>query len=243
MLMLIMDAGEPLAVKHESFFSFGGFLGNVTASVLAGGIVLWLGYLFIQRRLRLKDNADRRAEDDQQRTTNRQAVLSIVHRELESNAAARTIAVQNLAHEDQRIVYPLFDLKAWPLVTAGPIFTTLARETAVALISIYNRLATANELHALLIDLHQGQTSITVAIAAAQSIDTNQRVKEVYDQFLDHRRYLRSGLIERLEELKQHLDTAIDAIEGELGRRPEKTAAERHYVPDVAAEWVGGSEP
>jgi hypothetical protein len=248
-LSLLLQASQPPSGQQQSFFSFGGFLGNVTASILAGAIVLFLGYLFVERRLRLGERADRAAEAEQQRReraeeaeeqgrTNRQAVLSIVHAELESNAAQRTTAVENLPHEDQRLVYPLFDVGMWQLVTTTPIFTALEPETAKALIRSYNRMTTANEQNAFLNDLHQGQTSLTVTMTAAASIEKDL-VETVYNRYLEYRTYVRDALIERLEELKRHLDEAIDAVEHELGMTGMPPAASRTYRPDVPPKYAG----
>jgi hypothetical protein len=250
---MILDAGEPLATQQESFFSFGGFLGTLTASVLAGIIVLLLGYWFVERKLRLTERADRAAEGEEerqhraeeakeQRRINREAVLSIVHAELESNAGQLTTALENLPHEDQRLLYPLFDVSTWPLATAAPIFTTLERETAKALIRSYNRMTTANEQNAFLNDMHQGRTSITVTMAAASSMD-NALVEETYEKYLSYRAYVRTALLERLQELKPHLDAAIDAVEAELGMTFEHKAAERTYRPDVPPKYAGDGPP
>ena len=250
---MILDASEPLGAERESFFSFGGFLGGLTASVLAGLIVLGLGYWFVERRLRLAERADRAAEvekerrhraeeAEEQRRVNREAVLSVVHAELESNAVQLTTALEHLPHEDQRVLFPLFDASAWALVTDGTIFTTLDRETALALMRAYNRMSSANEQNAFLSDMHQGPTSITVTMAAASSMD-EPLVEETYNKFLGYRDYVRVALIERLQELKPHLDAAIDAVEAELGITVEKKAAERTYTPDVPPKYAGDGPP
>jgi hypothetical protein len=219
----------------------GGFLGTLTASVLAGLIVLWLGYLFVERKLRLTDRAHRAADAQEQRRVNREAVLSIVHAELESNADQLT-NLEQLPHEDQRLLYPLFDVSMWPLVTDAPIFTALDRETAEALMRSYNRMNTANEQNAFLNDMHQGRTSITVTMAAAGSMD-KELVEETYEKYLGYRDYIRTALIERLQELKPHLDAAIDAVEAELGMTFKHRAAERTYRPDAPPKYAGEGPP
>jgi hypothetical protein len=210
-----------------AWYSFGGFLGNV----IAGLVVLGIGSLLVERTLHLRDRADRAKEAEEQRRQNREAVLSVVHAELESNAAQLTTALEELPNSDQRILYPLFDVTLWPVVSSAEIFTTLKRTTAEALMRAYNRMKTANDQNALLIDYSQGPTSILVTTTVASSINTDELVAETYGKFLDYRNTIRAALIDRLHELKPRLDESIDAVEAELGLQFEQTAGQRVYRP------------
>jgi hypothetical protein len=210
---------------------------------LRGLIVLALGYWIVERRLQLHERAERAKEAERGRRENRVAVLTVVHAELEGAAAKVTTALEELPHEDQRLIYPLFETSMWTLVTSADVFTTLKLETAEALMRTYNRMMTANEQNAFLMDMHQGPTSLVVTTAAAESIESNKLVRETYESFLGYREYIRTALIKRLKELKPHLDDAIDAVEAELELMREPSAAHRVYRPDEPPQYAGEGPP
>lgn len=68
-------------------------------------------------------------------------------------------------------------------------------------------------------------------MVAAQGHD-NPEVVSAYETVKTHRGIKRKELRGRLEELKPHLDTAIDAVELELGLELPTKAAQRDYVLD-----------
>lgn len=109
---------------------FGGFLsgllGGFAADVAAGALVLYLGYRFVEKKLRLEERGERTRDAEAQRKQNLAAVLQSVHGELESNAAQLTTALKELPTGG--ILYPLFDVTMWPLASAPVIFTTLKRD-------------------------------------------------------------------------------------------------------------------
>lgn len=102
-------------------------------------------------------------------------------------------------------------------------------------------MATANEQNRFLSDLNHGPTAILASTAVAATIG-DQRVKDAYDLFLGHRDDVRLGAIERLKDLKPHLDNAIDAVEGELGLAVEHGASQRIYQPDTPVGFIGDAE-
>ncbi len=138
---------------------------------------------------------------------------------------------------DERLVYPLFDVSMWPVVSSAGVLTHLQPETTDALMHSYNRMATANERYEFLLDLSQGRTGLLVTMAAAPSLE-EEPVKDLYQRYLDYRSYTRRGIIERLNELKPRLDAAIDAVEAELGLEVENTAAQRTYVSETPPGYV-----
>jgi hypothetical protein len=221
---------------------FGGFLCDVAASVVAGLIVLAVAYWFVEKKLSLRERAVRAQENEDQRRQTREAVLKAVHGELESNAAQLTTALEELPKEDERLLYPLFDVSVWPIVSSTGVFTSLQPETATALVSTYNRMTTANEQNELLLDFSQGRSGILVTMAAAPSLD-NELVTELYERFRSYRAYIRRSLLERLQELKQHLDAAIDAVEAELGLDVKQKASQRVFRPERRPTFAGGGRP
>lgn len=222
---------------------FSGFLsdllGGFAADVLAGALVLYLGYRFVERKLRLEERGERAREADAQRKHNLEAVLQAVHSELESNAAQLTTALKELP--TGAMIFPLFDVATRPLTYDRVIFTTLGRKTVQALTHAYNRMATANEQNAFLSDLNAGPTAILASTATVPAMD-DDRVRDTYDRFIAHRNLVREAVIERLSELKPHLDNAIDAVEGELGLAVEHRASLRIYQPDTLVGFIGDAE-
>jgi hypothetical protein len=208
---------------------FGGFLCNVAASVVAGVIVLAIAYWFVEERLSLRERLVRAQEDEEQQRRTREAVLRTVHEELESNAAQLTNAFDVLPKDEALLLFPLFDVSIWPIVSSTGVFASLSPETATALVHAYNRMETANQQNADLLDLSQGRSGILVAMEAASAPDKEPAAK-LYARFNAQRSRRRNELLDRLRDVKRHLDTAIDAVEDELGLDLPNKAADRHYV-------------
>jgi hypothetical protein len=221
-------------MDFSGFFS--GLLGGLIATVIGGALVLYLGYRFIDRKLRLEDESTRRRELEEHRRQNRDAVLRAVYGELENTAAMLTTALTVLP--TGAVPYPLFDLKMRPDILEPTIFASLSTETITALTQAYNRMETSNEMMALLSDLNHGPTAVLVAMNAAPSMD-DPLVKDTYKKFLKHRDEVRIGVIERLDDLKPYLDIAIDAVEAELEIDRQPPAAQRLYRSDSAVGFIG----
>ena len=78
-------------MDFSGFFS--GLLGGLIATVIGGALVLYLGYRFIDRKLRLEDESTRRRELEEHRRQNSDVVLRAVYGELEDTAAMLTTAL------------------------------------------------------------------------------------------------------------------------------------------------------
>jgi hypothetical protein len=198
---------------------------------IAGLIVLAVAYWFVETKLSLRERAERAHENEEQRHRTREAVLRTVHEELESNAAQLTNAFTVLPKKDELLLFPLFDVSLWPIVSSTGVFANLSPETATALVHAYNRMTTANEQNAALLDLTQGRTAMLFAMGAASAQD-KQTAGELYAAFKTQRVRRRDELLDRLQDLKEHLDTAIDAVELELRLDLPNRAADRHYVSE-----------
>ena len=109
------------------------------------------------------------------------------------------------------------------------IFTTLQQDTIEALTHAYNRMKTANDQLEFLADLNHGPTAILVNAVAAGRLD-NSEVLTAFDMFREHRDATRQGVIERLTELKPHIDRAIDRVEADTRRAVERPASQRRYL-------------
>jgi hypothetical protein len=212
---------------------FSGFLSGLVAELIAGTIagivVLYAAYRFVEPRLGLLEQHRKREEEERQRIALRGAVLKALHRELESSAALLQRMMKYLPKE--QYPYPGFDLTGWPLVTQIAAFTALQEETIMALTHTYNRMRAANDQLAFASDLNHGATAILVNHVAATASDA-PLVQTAFDKFYDHRESVRLGLIERLKELKPHLDKCIDQVEAELGLEVTHSAEARHYEGD-----------
>ncbi|HEX6702301.1 MAG TPA: hypothetical protein VF101_16360 [Gaiellaceae bacterium] len=210
-------------------FSFGSEVAAGFISSAAGGaLVLYLGYRFVEQKLRLQDTSARRLERDLEREQARVAVLGAIHSELEG--AATLLGVMLAELPQGAIPYPGFDLTGWPLVSQAVVFTTLRQETIEALTHAYNRMSTANEQLRFLSDLNHGPTAI-IATANAAGRLADEEVAAAYRQFIGYRDAVRGGLVDRLRDLKGHLDTAIDRVEEDTKRTAEMRARQRIYVP------------
>jgi hypothetical protein len=205
-----------------------GLVAGLLSSAIAGALVLYLGYRFVEQRLRLQDASARRRERDFEREQNRASVLGAIHSELEGAAAYLQLMLEALPRG--HIPYPGFDITGWPLVSQVVVFTTLRPETIAALTHAYNRMSSANEQLSFLSDLNHGPTAI-IATASAAGRREDSEVNAAYQQFLEYRQAVLDGLIERLRDLKPHLDRAIDRVEEDTKRTADVRAAERRYIP------------
>ncbi|MDP9307338.1 MAG: hypothetical protein M3P15_03410 [Actinomycetota bacterium] len=136
------------------------------------------------------------------------------------------------------ILYPLFDLAMWPIIEQAQIFTALSEGTIRMLTPAYNRMRASNDQNAFLSDLNHGSTAVLLSGVTALGID-DDRVKEQYQRFVNHREDLRRGLIDRLRELKPFLDSAIDLVEGDLNIAVERAASQRVYEPATPPGLIG----
>lgn len=159
----------------------------------------------------------------------RQSVLGAVHRELESSAARVQLFLSELPRGG--VPYPGFDVTGWPLVAQASVFTTLETETISKLTHVYNRMTSANAQLGFLTDLNHGPTGILVNTVLAEGLDKETPLAlKAYELFINHRDSTREMLTDRVTDLKNHLDVAIDAVETELGLRGELPAARRDYI-------------
>jgi hypothetical protein len=219
-----------------------GLLAGLLADVLAGALLLYVGYRLIDRKFQIEEREQRAREAAATEQRNRESVLGAVLGELVSNAAQLTTALRRMPKPSEAILYPLFDVALWPLVSSPAILTTLREKTIADVTHVYNRMATANEQNAYLSDLNHGRTSLLVNVTAAGTVSSDPLVQKAYDKFLDLRDYVRTGVIERLRELKPHLDNAIDAVELELGRPGEVPAAQRIFEPETPPGFIGDEQ-
>ena len=86
------------------------FVVNVLGGVIAGAVVLGIGYWLVDRRFRLKDRLDARADRERDEAQRRTVTLEALYDEICSNAGCLQ---SNLALLPKGgIVYPLFSLNA-----------------------------------------------------------------------------------------------------------------------------------
>jgi hypothetical protein len=213
-------------------------LTSFLTNVAAGAVVLFLGYLFVERRLQLREQRDRRAQADAANASIRTATLRSVHAELESNASHLRVCIDALRAGD--LPTPGFDVTGWSLLSQVEAFLTLKSETITALTHAYNRMNSANTHLDQVADFDRGQTGMLAVLVAAPHIDENPKVAAAFDEIRTMAGHVREGLIARLEDLKGHLDEAIDAVEGELGIAADVPAAQRVYVSESTPARMGG---
>jgi hypothetical protein len=205
---------------------------GLVATLGGGAALLGLGYWLVDRRLHLKDRADRAAEEDQRAKLLREACLHIAHEELQSIAA--TLPVFNEAIAAGDVPYPPFDHNGWVLVSQAHVLATLRPRSAETLMSAYNRVRSANEQMREFADLTMGATGALVNTALASTADAQGELPplaaKIHDAYNQRRADLQKGLVARFTDLRKHIDAAIDAIESELGTALEVPSARRRYV-------------
>jgi hypothetical protein len=206
-------------------------------SVAAGAVLLGLGYLFVERRLNLREARDRRSQAEEANENMRIAVLRSVHSELESSASHLQICLVALKRGD--LPSPGFDVTGWPLVTQVAAFITLSADTITALTHAYNRMTSANAHLERLADFDRGPTATLALLTAAPHVDSSPKTALAFEEFVRWGKELREGLIARLDNLKAHLDQAIDAVEAELRVTPGIPASNRLYLPKDLPAMIG----
>jgi hypothetical protein len=211
------------------------FAVNVAGGIVAGGVVLGLGYYVIDRRFHVQDRldarrqreldeADRREQADAYVAQRRAAALEALSDEIRTNAAG--LQANHEALTKRRVMYSLFSRSALDLAFQSSIYVTLPPAVARAMGAITDRMRTATEQHELVFDLTQGRT----AFLAAPSVRPNDPTSaEIYRAFQQQREVLRGALRQRREELAPHLYDAVDAIERELGRHEGVPASRRSF--------------
>ncbi len=204
----------------------------LVATLGGGALLLTAGYFLVDRRLHLRDRADRAAEEEQRSTSLRRSSLHIAHEELKSIAA--NIPVFRAAIDEDKVPYPPFDENGWTLLPQAHALATLQPTTAEALMQAYNRIRSANGQMTEFADLTTGPTAALVTTALTSASDSAGQLpplaadmRHAYDL---RRSDLRRGLRARLADLRDHANVAIDAIEAELGNALEVPAAQREYV-------------
>jgi hypothetical protein len=202
------------------------------ATVAGGGLLLWIGYLLIDRRLHLVERADRAAEEERRIKALRDASLHVAHGELQSIAA--NIKLFSDAIRTDNVPYPAFDDNGWVLLSQVHALATVRPATAEALMNTYNRVRSANGQISEFADLTTGPTAAIVNSALASAGDREGKLpplaSTISDAFATRRSDLRKGLVARLADLRKHVDAAIDAVESELGIAAEVPSAQRNYL-------------
>lgn len=204
--------------------------------LVAGGLLVLVGYLIIDKRVHLRDALARQQDRDAQNEHNRKIALETLLGELKSDAGMVARALENLPKG--HVPYPLFDTTMLAVVFDPLILTTLKSETVEALVMARNRMATANEQHALVMDLRYGQTAIVATMVASASLE-GSATQHAYNRFIQNRDDLLEALLDRCTELRPHLDRAIDAVEAELGIEATEPSAQRDYKIEGPVGQIG----
>ncbi len=204
------------------------------AGLLSGAIVLGLGYLVVDERLRLKQRADEEQDAAGRRAELRSSALAIVEAELTYGASLLQTWRTVLTGSADDLPHPGFEINGWYLVTQGPVLAALRPQTSDLLMGVYNRMRTANDQLAFLADLTYGQSALSFAIARATGSDhhgvpNTPMIAELVQLYETHRERRRADLVWRLENLKPLLDDAIDAVERENGTFAGVPASQRDF--------------
>jgi hypothetical protein len=203
------------------------FFSSVGANVVGGLAVLAVAYVFVEKRLSLRESHERLVEQDRERESIRERVVTAVLFELKAAAVYVQIWLRELPG-GKGIPSPGFDVNGWALVSQVIALTTLDPKTIESLSHCYNRMRSANDQLAFLSDITFGPTAIMAAhLRASLDEDMAATALAAHDEWQAH---VRNMLIERCNDLKKHLDNAIDSVEAELGLEVSEPSAQRVYV-------------
>jgi hypothetical protein len=201
---------------------------SVSANIVGGLVVLVAAYFLVENRLSLREARQRRIQQDEERESIRRSVLTAVLFELKAAAGYLKTWFEEIPG-GKGIPSPGFDANGWALVSQASGMTTLDPTTIENLSHAYNRMRAANEQLAFLSDITFGPTAIIAAHLRA-SLDEEMAAKALAAH-QDWQETIRNMLIDRCENLKVHLDEAIDSVEVELGLEVKEPSAQREYEP------------
>jgi hypothetical protein len=204
------------------------FFSSVAANVVGGLVVLVAAYFLVENRLNLRDARQRQVEQQEEREDIRRSVLTAVLSELNSAAGYVQTWLKELPG-GKGIPSPGFDVNGWSLVSQVIAMTTIAPTTIENLSHCYNRMRTANDQLAYLSDITFGPTAILAAhLRVPLDDEMAAKALSAHEEWQER---IRNMLIERCENLKDHLDKAIDSVESELGLEVSEPSTKRVYVP------------
>jgi hypothetical protein len=199
------------------------------------------GYWLVDRKLHLKDRADRAADEAEKQNAVRNAVLRVAHGELEFVAAR--IETYKRALEEDKVPYPVFDTNGWTLLSQAHVLVAVRPDSSEALVNAYNRIRSANGQLEMFSNMTVGPMAVgihtDVAVARRGDGTLPPAVDDIAHRYEGHRLDVRSGLIDRLADLREHMDKAIDAVEAELGLARNAPSSMRSYNAGPVRE-IGG---
>jgi hypothetical protein len=178
------------------------------AELAAGLMLAALAYFYLESLL------DVRRERKQRFALSRD-FLAVVGDELKRNREARDVLEENLRRG--ALPYQAFEVGGWSLLSQAPVLTAVGRDTVKDLTHVYVKLRAANEQHALLFDFTYGSTGALSVLLAAGSMTPAAR--SGYAQIEARREDLKERLLKRIEDLREPLERAGDAVTTEV-RRP-----------------------
>lgn len=198
----------------------GSFWPSLWSNLLASLLVVALAYVFVERRLHLRERRAAEERDRARRWELVQDVLLAVEVELAHNVQQAELIVDHVQQDE--LPYPAFETNGWLLISQSPVFTAVNPGTLRRLLRVYNRLRSANEFYAKTYDFLFGSTAVlaVVGIEALNdpgSRDAHQRA------FTGHRGRMRDDLAGRVRELQPHLLEALQRVQQELQGPPPGT--------------------
>ena len=178
------------------------------ANLLASGAIAVAAYIAIYRRLAAREGTTRRLEISRD-------ILTAVREELAHDDAQAQSMIDHPPPGE--LPYPCFDVNGWALISQATVFTVLEAPTLDHLLRVYNRMRTANLLHAELHDQLFGSTGALTYLVASASATERGRLQ--YEEvFIPQRDALAERFLDRIRELKPQLDEALTRVDHELER-------------------------
>jgi hypothetical protein len=182
------------------------FAQSFWSNLLASLLIALLVFVVIEWRYRLRQ--ERKGREEMSRD-----VLTTIWDELIYN---QNQAWSMLTHyRSGGFPFPMFETGGWTLLSQAQVFTVVEPQTMEALVKVYNRFRSANELYTTVTDLNFGSAA-AINFMAIESMPEEQRQKP-RDQFNEHRHLAAERLAERVRELQPSLETALERVRAELG--------------------------
>jgi hypothetical protein len=171
-----------------------GFVQAIVEGVVAGLVVIFVGYVMLDRRLNLKATRDRRRAFDD-------AVIDNLLTELRDNQEKSELLLTTIPHD--ALPYPAYQVTWLGLIREPAVLTELKPSTVTALLPTYNRLVSANEIYDDLRSMRHGLIGIMALVSTHESMPA---------EFLTQRQNTADRLLDRVRELAPHLAAAIAAL-------------------------------
>ncbi len=128
------------------------FWSNLLSSLLADGLFVGIGLLYIERKLAKSDEEKRQKVKDKRMTENLKREVDMIWLEIEYNKIQLQLLIKSLKKRpNPDLIYPALESATWENINRQHLFEGLNSDEYADLIAIYNRIRTVNKLYEVMI--------------------------------------------------------------------------------------------